>query len=111
MLLDKLEYITSLLTGLGIALGGVILGQELTTVLLNIFIGMLVFYIIGLIARIYLRAKVFPIPVEELEEDEEIDEDYELLDEELTESLIESNLEEEEKNELTESITFTNEED
>ncbi|MDR2167783.1 MAG: hypothetical protein LBE35_08060 [Clostridiales bacterium] len=79
MVLDKLEYIVSLLAGLGVAIGGFAAGQELPTVLLHLFIALIVFYIIGLIIRIYLRAKVFPIPVEEelLEGEEE-----ELFDEE-----------------------------
>lgn len=107
MVLDKLEYIISLLAGLGIAIGGFAVGQELTVVLLNVFLGLVVFYIIGLVARVYLRAKVFPHPIEE---DEEIFEDYELLDEELTEGLIESSLEDEEQSDFSDNIVFAEEE-
>ena len=90
-MLDKLEYIVSLLAGLAIAITGFAVGFELTTVLLHLFIAMVVFYLIGLVVRIYLRAKVFPYPVEEDEEIYEEEEDYEeLLDEELTEGLIEA---------------------
>jgi len=104
-MLDKLESIVSLLAGLGVLIGGFLIGHELTTVLLNLFIVMLAFYIIGLVVRIYLRAKIFPILVEE---DEEIDDDYELLDEELTEGIIESSLDDESKD--SDSIVFSEDE-
>jgi len=105
-MLDKLEYITSLLAGLGVAIGGFVLGQELVTVLFNIFIVMIVFYIIGLITRLYLRAKVFPLPTED--DDELPQEDYELLDEELTEGTIEASQEDEEKSDAK-GIVFSDE--
>jgi len=106
-MLDKLEYIVSLLAGLGVLIGGFLLRQELVTVLFNLIIVMLIFYIIGLVVRIYLRAKIFPIPVEE---DEAIDEDYELLDDELTEGIIESALDEESESHADEAIMFSEEE-
>jgi hypothetical protein len=79
MILDKLEYIVALLAGLGVAIGGFAVGQDLPTVLLHLFIALVVFYIIGLIIRIYLRAKVFPIVIED---DSALSDDFAEFDEE-----------------------------
>jgi|GEM_PF-3463505 len=85
MILDRLEVFVALLSGLGILIGGFVVGQELVVVLRNVFIVMLAFYLVGLIVRVYLRKKVFPLPVD----DEAPFEFDDLLNEDLTEGLIE----------------------
>ena len=77
MVLDKLEYILALLAGLGVAIGGAVLGLEFTTLLLHLLIVMAAFFVVGMVVRIYLRAKVFPHPVDEDEEDHEEFEEHE----------------------------------
>ena len=89
MILDRLEVYIALLAGLGILIGGFVIGQELVVVLRNVFVVMLVFYLVGLIIRIYLRAKVFPLPTEEDLDSLGVFEFDDLLDEDLTEGMIE----------------------
>ena len=85
MILDRLEVFVALLSGLGILIGGLAVGQELVIVLRNVFIVMIAFYLVGLIIRVYLRAKVFPLPT-----DDEVPFEFDdLLDEDLTEGMIE----------------------
>ncbi|MCL2619549.1 MAG: hypothetical protein FWD97_01270 [Defluviitaleaceae bacterium] len=63
-MLEKLEIIICLVAGLAVTVINIILGRDLTEVLLHLIISMAVFYILGLVVKKLLR-KIFPPPVEE----------------------------------------------
>jgi len=70
MILEKLNIIICLLGGLAVVIVSIITGQELSRALLDLFIALVVFYILGGIIKFYLDKKVFPKPIEpeEIEE-------------------------------------------
>ena len=63
-MLEKLEIILCLVAGLAVTVVNIILGRYLTDVLIHLIISMAVFYVLGFIAKMFLR-KIFPPPSEE----------------------------------------------
>ena len=73
MLTEKFEIFLALLAGLILLVMGIFLNFTLPAILLRLLIVLVVFYIIGLAVKTYLRKKIFfepePEPTEESDED------------------------------------------
>ena len=79
MLIEKFEIFLALFAGLIILIIGFWMNFSLPAILLRLLIVLVVFYIIGLAAKTYLRKKIFF----EIETEEEIDNDENIDGEEV----------------------------
>jgi len=72
-LLEKIDVLLCLLAGLVVLILGIVLDMELAAILSRLLIALVVFYIIGAIAKAYLRKTVFFEVDEDVAEEQEHD--------------------------------------
>jgi hypothetical protein len=77
MILEKLEIIICLFAGLAVTIVGIAARRELHVVLLDLFITLVVFYVIGLFVKGYINKKIFPKHVEPKDGEKGLGEDGE----------------------------------
>ena len=78
MLIEKFEIFLALFAGLILLVMGILYNFTLPAILLRLLIVLVVFYVIGLIVKTYLRKRIF-YEIETSESEEESDEGEEVL--------------------------------